>query len=595
MVSVKVSAFGGMIPAQDDTLLAENGASFAQNTFLDSGALQGLKTPKSIHTLVSGTARYAFRIPDAAPDKNHILQSHWLEFDDPDTNVLQSQVANDSFERFYFASPSVAPKYNTKARMIAGSAAYFLGVPAPSVAPAVVPTGGVSGTTEIRAYVYTWVTAYGEEGPPSPPVIVTGKIDDSWGVTMTAPGGGDTTGRNLTRVRVYRTITANTGTAVFYQVVDQAIGTTTYADTVSDVTLSGNHILDTADHGAPPTDLQGIVSMPNGMMAGWRGNEVWFCEPFKPWAWPAEYTTSVDAIIVGLGVVGQTLVILTQGFPYAATGISPANMAFSKIATFEPCMSRGSIVSTAQGVLYASPNGIVLAAYGVVQNATAQLATRDKWLELVRPETLRAARLSASYYAWGAVGVGAFEPSAFEPGAFAQTDDTGAFSGVLVNLVDPRIAWVELGTQQQTTENVMTDIWSGEVFLIRDGAVLWLDLASGNAADPYIWRSKKYQFNAVHSLSAIKVFFDPIVHDPAFALAPARNVAPVQALAANQYGLIRVYASSRLVMTRELRVSGELMRVPGGFKDEEWQIEIEARVKVTNIQGATTVKELAKI
>lgn len=594
MVAVKLSAFGGMIPAQDDRLLPQNNAALAQNTFLDAGSLRGLRQPKLLRSLSNPAAKYVFRVPLIYPDKSHIPASYWLEFTDPDTNVLGSIVANDQFSRFYFASPSTVPQYNTKARILAGSAAYTLGIPTPETAPGVAVAGG-AGTTEARSYVYTWVSAYGEEGPPSPPTLVTGFINGTWNITLTAPLVGDTTNRNLTRVRIYRTITNTSGGATFYELIDQAIGTTTYADTMSAVTLASNTILPSSDWGAPPTDLKGFVTMPNGMVAGWRANEIWFCQPFRPHAWPSAYTVSIDANIIGLGVVGQTLVVLTDGFPYAATGINPANMALSKIATFEPCLSRASIISTAQGVLYASPNGIVLAAYGVVQNASIELATKDRWLDLVQPETLRAARLSASYYAWGTDRAGSFETTAFETTAFVQTDFTGAFSGILVNLTDQRIAWTQLDNGSTLTDNVMTDSWSGEIFLIRSGKVYWLDMANTEVPGTYLWRSKVFQLDQLRNLAAMKVWFEESINDPSFQLNPVRNTNAVQTLVADQYGLVRVYANGALVCTRELRSSGELMRLPTGFKSAFWQFEIEARVKVFNIEAATSVKELSSV
>ena len=65
-----------------------------------------------------------------------------------------------------------------------------------------------------------------------------------------------------------------------------------------------------------------------------------------------------------------------------------------------------------------------------------------------------------------------------------------------------------------------------------------------------------------------------------------------QELEEGQYGLLRIYADGRHVMTWELRESGELIRPPSGFKAEYWQIELEARVHVTELLMASTVKEL---
>lgn len=594
MVALKLSGFGGMIPAQDDRLLPQNNAALAQNTFLDSGALQGIKQPTLLHTMANSGYKYAFRIPLSSPDRQHIYNSNWWEFPEADTNVLRSQVANDEFIRYYFAAPGQPPGYNTQARIVAASANFVLGIPAPETAPGVTSSGGV-GTVESRAYVYTWVSTYGEEGPPSPPTVLTGKADDTWSITLTAPLTADTTGRSLAKVRVYRTVTASGGTATFFFVAEQDVTTLSYSDTIDDAVVASNNQLQSTSYTSPPTDMKGMVSMPNGMFVGWRGNEIWFCEPYLPHAWPAAYTLSVDATVVGLGVVGQTLVILTDGFPYAATGVSPSTMALSKIATYEPCMSRGSIVSTQNGVLYASPNGICLAAYGLVQNATQQLATKDRFNDLVHPETLRAARLGASYYAWGAPGFGCFDPIGFDTSSFQQEDFSGAFGGVLVSLIDSRVAWTELNFDDLLTDNILTDVWTGEILLVRDNKILWLDTTSAAVPGTYKWRSKVFQLDEPKNLAAMKIRFEEDAHDANFVLSTAAPNNDInQDLGTTQYGVVRVYAGGSLILCYELRTSGVLMRLPSGFKHEFWQFEIEARVKVYNIQVASSVKELAK-
>jgi hypothetical protein len=73
----------------------------------------------------------------------------------------------------------------------------------------------------------------------------------------------------------------------------------------------------------------------------------------------------------------------------------------------------------------------------------------------------------------------------------------------------------------------------------------------------------------------------------------------VQTLAADQYLILRVYARQDddmlLVTTREVRQTGELLRIVSGFKAEEWMFELEGRVLVSNMQVATSVKELARV
>ncbi len=68
--------------------------------------------------------------------------STWLEFNDPDTNVVKSPIIDDQWDRYYFASPSTIPEYNTHDRITAGLPAWLLGVPPPGCAPTLSVTGG---------------------------------------------------------------------------------------------------------------------------------------------------------------------------------------------------------------------------------------------------------------------------------------------------------------------------------------------------------------------------------------------------------------------------------------------------------------------
>src|SRR5579864_1306263 len=68
--------------------------------------------------------------------------STWLEFLDQDTDVLRTPVVDDTFQRYYFASPSVPPQYNTYDRISRSLPAFYLGVPAPPIAPALSIIGG---------------------------------------------------------------------------------------------------------------------------------------------------------------------------------------------------------------------------------------------------------------------------------------------------------------------------------------------------------------------------------------------------------------------------------------------------------------------
>jgi len=592
VTAIKIDTFGGMVPAVADKLLPVSAAARSENTWLYSGELIGLRLPTKLRDCVLASTGKVYRLPNSYSDAKHLSDSVWMEFENPDTDVVPAAVIGDTFDRHYWASSPSPPMYSPRSRIAASQSAYILGIPSPDTAPGVVPTGG-SATIAARAYVYTWVSAYGEEGPPSPATNVTNHPDASWAITLTAPLSGDTTGRNLTRTRIYRAITSASGVTTFFLVTELAIGTLTYTDTLTDAVVALNSILESTNWIGPPADLKGMVSMPNGIIAGFRENEIWFSEPFRPHAWPAAYAEVVDFPVVGLGVVGQTLVVCTAGYPATATGTHPSIMTMSKLTQFEPCLSRGSILSSTEGVYYASPNGLILVASGQVTNVTKDLLTKDKWMALVELPTLRAARLGSAYYAFGSSRFGVFYDGAFDSGAFAQEDFSGARTGLLIDPLQARLGFNILSNDEPST-NVMNDQWSSELFVIRANKLYWLDLTdSAPTYEPYIWKSKIFQTNDKKNLAAMRIYFT--VPASTAAQNPVRNENAVQVLAADQYGIVRVYGDGVLVTTRELRTSGEIMRIVSGQKCDTWQFEIEARVRVSALQAGTSVKALASV
>jgi len=580
MPAVKLSSFGGMTPAVDSRLLSDNMAASAENVWLYAGTLEGIREPKVIHAGLSSTTKRVFRIPKEYVDKDHIQDSYWLEFPYKDVDVLKSPTSNDSYGRYYWAMDagvgSEPPRYNTLARIANSDPALYLGITSPSVAPGVsVPTPGSGAIVVTRSYVYTWVSAYGEEGAPSAATVATGAVSASWTITLTAPTSADTTNRNLSKVRIYRTITSSSGVATYFEVVELPITTTSYVDTLSDTVVSGNNQLASFNWTPPPTDLKGMVAMANGMFVGFRANEVWFCEPYRPHAWPADYTLSVDYKIVGLGVVGQTFVVCTEAATYAGTGLDPATTTMSKISSREPCLSRGSIVSMPMGVLYASPNGLMLATQSEVQNSTKGLFTKDKWLNELTVSQLRAAMLGGSYYCFGSITAGCFQEDAFQATAFEFTDFTGSRNGGIIDGNDPRVAFIRLTTDYPTM-NVSNDPWTNEVFVLRDGTVYQIDISESRPRSEFTWLSKKFQAPKKQNFEALKIYFD----NP-------EGVA--------DFGTLRIYADDRLVSTRPLVKSGQMIRMPSGFRADFWQLEIVTRVVISNIQMATSARELADV
>lgn len=464
---------------------------------------------------------------------------------------------------------------------------------------------------ETRAYVYTWVTAYGEEGPPSNPTLLDAYDNATWTIGVQPPLAQDLgVLRNIVQTNIYRTMSSKDGGTVFFFVGSISANASTFVDQVTDDVVAGNLILPSSTWFGPPTALQGIVSMPNGMFAGFRGNEVWFSEPFRPHAWPPQYVMTTDFPIVGLGVVGTSLVACTTRNPHVFIGASPDKMAEIRITLPEPCLSRGSILSADDAVYYQSANGLVkVAAAGYANNVTQQWITREKWAQNTPQKFLRATKNGSSYFAFGSTGVsnGVLDNSVAQVGLtleLSEIADAQSFS-VWPQVGGHRLGFHRLRSHLPTdVDNVLTDPWTGITLLVSSHSVYFYDFTdAAPTITKVIWRSKKFQGPHRDNFAAFRVWFDIPPGGPQSPPAtrttlPATNTPPTTAampFTAGMFGIVRIIADGTYLTERELRYSTELMRVSSQQKYTTWQIEYEGVVKVTNIKMATTVKELGHI
>lgn len=581
MGALRFDRFGGQIPAIDDQLLPMENAAYAENAFLQSGTLEPLAADIAIHTLVNPLARFVFRIPILSPGIDNIVDSYWLEFEDANTSVVRSPVT-DQVEggRFYWANSSSRPGYTTKARVAASDPPLILGIPRPDTAPGVVVVGGAPPTVT-RAYVYTWVSSLGEEGQPSPPTLETGNIDGSWDLTLTAPTAGDTTGRLLATTRIYRTEVASDGvTVAFFFVAEIPIGTLVYSDTVSPDIVVNSEQLQSEDWSEPPIDLRGLVSMPNGMIAGWRENEVWFCEPYRPHAWPTKYVINVEFPVVGLGTIDQNLMILTQGQPYVAMGIHPEVMALRQVQPIEPCTAQGSIVSTPNGVLYTSNNGLILIGPGGAVNLTFDMIRKDEWLQFLNLRTLHATYFMNGYYCYSGTVDGVFQDDTFQMDAFQEDDFTGTETGAHISLGDGRLGFMTLKSGSPTL-NVMFDQWTAETLVLRGTTIYHVDRRKYDPRQSYTWRSKVVQLDYPSTMAVGKIFYDlPNGSEPS---------------EPTYFTFIGKGINGTKQFTRELPVSGKQFRLPSGMKYDTVQIELTGQLMIKNVQIASSPRELRNV
>jgi hypothetical protein len=460
-----------------------------------------------------------------------------------------------------------------------------------------------------RAYLYTWVTEYGEEGPPSEASIVNGWSNAVWTVSLYTPEiqnlGADyvdpddgltkPADRFIKYTRIYRSISDQYGRGTFFLVAEIPVTQETYTDVIEDDVVSLNIQLQSLYWYAPPEDLKGIFPVPNGMAVGFKANEIWFAEAYRPHAWPPNYVLTTEFPIVGLGVCGQSIVVCTQGSPYLVTGINPASMALTKINLPEPCLHRSSIVSTDTTILYCSVNGLIqISQSGMGQNVTEGWISRERWQELVPQRNVRAVKHATSYFAFGTAIE--YDTAVAKIGFTVElsTQDQTSFT------IWPQPGGHRLGFSQLSSpngfdiDNVLLDAWTGVGMLIQDKSIYYYDFTDlAPQITPYKWRSKTFQQGARRNFQAARIYFDvPNTTPPQI----ERDVSdPQPALGGSQYGIFRVYVDGELWTTREIRSSGELLRIYSGIKGEQWQFELEGRVNISNLQVATSVKELAQV
>ena len=211
---------------------------------------------------------------------------------------------------------------------------------------------------ETRVYIYTYVNEWGQESAPSPASELL-ELDQNDSVIVTIPACPVASPYvPIASWRLYRSATSNLG-AAYQLAAEVAIGTLTYTDSKLQEELEEE--CQTLTWIEPPTDLIGLTGGPNGIMAGFFGRTVCFCEPFAPYAWPAEYRISLEYEIVAVGIFGQTYVVVTEGSPYYVSGADSASMSAQKLETTQACVSKRSLVSAEGGVFYASPDGLCLA------------------------------------------------------------------------------------------------------------------------------------------------------------------------------------------------------------------------------------------
>jgi hypothetical protein len=165
-VQVRIDNFGGLVLTKDQKKGPFWTALKATNCDIQSGSID---LAYSLDTAV------AVNLTGASPRRTiyNIDGSTFLEWEG-DIDIARSPLADNTSRRVYFTG-EYEPRVTDLAMAIAGNApypakAYVLGI---TIGTAVFNMQTVGGSgSETRAYVYTFVSPWGEEGPPSAPASI---------------------------------------------------------------------------------------------------------------------------------------------------------------------------------------------------------------------------------------------------------------------------------------------------------------------------------------------------------------------------------------------------------------------------------------
>lgn len=539
MAGFKLQTFSGQAPKVYARLLPEDMAQTATNCRLDSGRLEPWKSNASSSISFVGS----YSASSQTKTLFRYSSSIWMGSDE-DIDIVRSPIAEDPHERIYVTGIGGSSGYPrmTTASIVGNNTYYRLGIPKPADLTSVTlsPTTSANVDTEVpqsRSYIFTYVSYYGEEGvncDAEAAQVVDVHTDQT--VTLDFPPN-PSGAYNLLFKRVYRTDAGGT----FRFVADVPIATDTYADSVEEINLGEE--IPTSTFDAPADDvtsdhkdgpLLGLVAMPNGILAGFSGQTVSFSEAFQPHAFPEGYKLTVKSDVVAIAPLNTGLLVLTKEKPAIVQGLDPSAMSMMEVDSTLSCVSKRSVVDLGEFVMYASPDGLVMASDNGLNLITEQTFSRDQWQEF-NPETIIGFQWEGHYI-----------------GFYTNSSESKGF------IFDPRggkNSFVKLDFHATAGFN---DLENDQLYLVVGGSVV--KFAEGTTASNFVWRGKK--------------FYSPRPINPA--------VAKVQCDSYSSSPTFKLYADGTLKHTQTV-TNSNIFRLPSGYKANEFEIELTGSVPINEV------------
>lgn len=411
----------------------------------------------------------------------------------------------------------------------------------------------------------------GEESGPSPASDLVVKDDGTTVLVTTPTSVGTGYDYDVVSKRIYRAVTV-LGSTSYYFLAEQLLWYQQYYDDVTNATLVLNEVLATTGYELPPTDLRGIMVLPNDIYAGFSGRQLCLSERGQPHAWPIANRYAIDTDIIAIGAIDAQVVILGTSWPWLAAGNEPSVFSMNNTEVPQGNVSKRSMAYLKGiGVVYASPDGLVgVAGTGQVSLLTAGLYTRKEWQEL-NPSSIIGAAHDNRYFGFYTKLDGTKGGFMLEAGAdgFGVVELAFHASAVFADSSNDKLYLV-------LDQNQVPEVGSGGAGLqpTGDGTTIYaFDQYEGGSPTytaqlPFRWRSKKY-------------------------LQPWNNTYRRACVRAEDYSDVwfLLYANGALAHTEQV-TSAEAFVLPDTPADAYLEFEIIGTSSVESVELAHDVEEL---
>ena len=513
------------------------------------------------------------------------------------------------------------------------SKAYAVAIPEPGQSDIWVSGGTGSGDIESRSYVYCYVRQWSDGtidvGKSSGPLknssdrsrytvdVRPGQVVDMSIVDPITHANG--IGAGINKIYIYRSEVTSAGQALYSYVDQFDVNTNRVTNNPAAVWVSNGSYYKYSDSkpntslgeacpsiywDAPVTGLKGLVSLQNGLFAAYKDSTIYVSDWNAPHAWPYEHTVTIDYPIVGLGSFGNTIVVCTEAAPVLITVTDPTKPTTRAIQENCPCVSAGSIVSTRNGVIFASTNGLVLINSASPTFITEKIITQDEWLPL-HPESLQAAFLDNTYY-------GFFTNPTEKAAGFLFDLDSYTYSTVYNSIVSSGMVYTT-----QLTKIVYNDVEQSQLYVcypLENKTQYSLNSFGTDSRinKSFRWRSKvNVSPQGLFTLSCAQVNFtklsslnpEPPVWEGRLAGSalgmvyvnkqPVNGWCKTNTIELYDKTVFNYYVDGKLRFTKNI-VDSKPFRLPSGFRGETVEIELKSNSHVHSVILASSMGELVE-